>query len=132
VIPGRPETVVAELGLDPGRLGTPGNHLVGVGLGQGTAGELARAAADSAKQRPLWVVRKPGALHIGREGLLKVVMAGHGVILATLLMEPHAEPSVLSEHVLDFHSQRGADACEAVNASSLAIGLRNGALPYDF
>src|ERR1017187_7372142 len=93
---GRPETVVADLGLDPGRLGAPANHLVGVGLGQGTAGELARAAADGAKERPLEVCRKPDPVQIGREDLFKVVVAGHGVILATLLMEPYPEPSVLS------------------------------------
>ena len=69
-----PEAVVADLGLDPGRLGAPANHLVGVGLGQGTAGELARAAADSAKQRPLEVCRKPGPVQIGREDLLKVCL----------------------------------------------------------
>ncbi len=83
--------------------------------GQGTAGELARAAADGAKERPLEVCRKPGPVQIGREDLFQVVVAGHGVILAALLMEPYPEPSVLSEHVLYLHSQRGADAGEAIN-----------------
>ena len=33
-----PEAVIADLGLDPGRLGAPANHLVGVGLGAGNCG----------------------------------------------------------------------------------------------
>ena len=54
--------VIADLRLDAGRLGAPSNHQVGVGLGQGTAGELASAAADGAKERP----RPEGSMWLSR------------------------------------------------------------------
>jgi len=38
----RPETVVADLGLDAGRRGSPADHRMGVGLGQGSAGDHRR------------------------------------------------------------------------------------------
>jgi len=49
------EAMVANLRLDAGRRGAPPDHGVGVGLGQGSAGEFARAAADGSKQRSLEV-----------------------------------------------------------------------------
>ena len=58
---GGAKAVIADLGLDPGRRRAPANHRVGVGLGQGSAGELAGAAADGAEERPLGIVRKSRA-----------------------------------------------------------------------
>jgi hypothetical protein len=112
---GRPETVVADLGLDHGRLDALANHLIGVGLRQRTANELARAATDGAKERPFEVCREPVPVPIGPEGLLQIVVTGRGVVLATLFMRPYPESSVLSEHVLDLHSQGSPDADEAIN-----------------
>jgi len=62
---GGPETVVADLGLDAGRRSPPANHRVGVGLGQGSAGEFACAAADGPEQRVLRTVLDPVAFEIG-------------------------------------------------------------------
>lgn len=42
-------------------------------------------------------------------------MAGHGLILAALLVEHYPQPPVLHEDVLDLHPQGGADAREAVD-----------------
>jgi hypothetical protein len=49
------ETVVAELGRDTGGGCTPADHRIGVRLWKGSVGELARAAADRAEQRPLGI-----------------------------------------------------------------------------
>jgi hypothetical protein len=40
-------------------------------------------------------------------------MAWHGVRLAAFLAQPHPEPAVLREHVLDLHAERGTDPREA-------------------
>ena len=62
--PGRPEAVVADLGLDPGHCGAPTDHRIGVGLGQGGAGQLPRPV-DRAKQGLLAVVGDAGAVQVG-------------------------------------------------------------------
>ena len=59
---------------------------MGIGLGQGSAGELAGATADCAKERPLGVVGKPGPIDVDRESLLQIVVTGQCVILAALLV----------------------------------------------
>jgi len=46
---------------------------------------------------------------------LKRMMAGHLVPFAAFLAQPHPEPPVLHEHVLDPHGQRGANPSEAVH-----------------
>jgi hypothetical protein len=38
--------LIADLGLDAGAGGTPADHSVGIGLGQGRPGELPGRAAD--------------------------------------------------------------------------------------
>ena len=45
----------------------------------------------------------------------EIVMAGHGVLLAALLMQTHPEPAVLRIHVFDAHADRRADAGEGIN-----------------
>jgi len=107
--------VVADLGLDPGRRVAPVDHGMGVGQGEGRAGELAGAAADGLEQRVLRTVLDPVSLEIGEKRLLKIMVAGHGVILAALLVQPDPQPLVMSEHVLDLHSQGGAYSGKAIN-----------------
>jgi len=98
-----PETMIADLGLYASRCGASTDHRMGVGLGQGSAGELARAAADGPKQWPFCIGRDAGAVEILVKRLLQVVMAGHGVIFAALFMKPHPQPAILRENVLDLH-----------------------------
>src|SRR4051812_19188346 len=81
---GGAEAVVADRGGDAGGGGAAADHGVGVGLRQGRAGELAGAAADGAEQRPLRVAAQAGAVEVGGEVVIKVVVAGHLVPLAAL------------------------------------------------
>ena len=87
--PRRPETVVAELGGDPGTGRAPADHRIGVRLRQHGARELAGAAADRAEQRALGIAAQLGAVEIAGKIFLEVVMAWHRVPLATLLAQPH-------------------------------------------
>lgn len=86
-----------------------------IGLRQCGAGELSRAAADRPKKRPFGIAGESGTVDVCGQCLVEIVMAGHSVILAALLMQPYPEPSVLGKHVLDLHSQRGPNAGEAIN-----------------
>jgi len=86
---GRPEAVIAELGFDPRAGRAPADHRIGVRLLQHRAGELAGAAADRAEQRPLGIPAQLGAVEIGDELFLEIVMARHRVPLAALFAQPH-------------------------------------------
>ena len=88
------------------------DHRVGVPLRQHGARQLAGAAADRAEQRPLGIVAQAGAVEIGDEVFF---VTGHRVPLAALLAQPHSEPAVLCEHVLDRHAERGAHAGEGID-----------------
>ena len=54
--PGCPETVIAKLGVDPGRGRAPADHRIGVRLRQDGGRQLAGAASDRAEQRLLRIV----------------------------------------------------------------------------
>src|SRR5436190_22013255 len=43
------------------------------------------------------------------------MVAGHRMLLATLLAQPYPNPTVLNVHIVDRHTERGADAGERVN-----------------
>jgi hypothetical protein len=103
------KTVIAQLRLDAGRSGTPANHRIGVRLRQHGSGELAGAAADGAEQRPLRISGKLGAVEIGDQIFLEVVVALHCVPLPALLPQPHPKPAVLSEDIVHRHSECRAD-----------------------
>ena len=64
---------------------------------------------------PLGSPRKPGAVEIGDEIFLEVVVAGHCVPLAALLAQPHPQAAVLRVDVLDLHAERRADAGEGID-----------------
>jgi len=83
----RPKRVVANLGRDAGRPGAPLDHLVGVGLGQGIAGELAGRAAVGLEQERLRVARKARAVDVLVQIGFEVVVARHGVLLAAFLVQ---------------------------------------------
>ena len=112
---GRAEAVIAELGGDPRGGGTSADHRVGVGLGQGSARQQARAAPNRPKQRPLWILGDARSVDVCGEVRLKVMVARHGVLLAALLAQPHPEAAVLREHVLDLHADRRTDPRERIN-----------------
>jgi hypothetical protein len=71
----RPKRVVADLRRDIGRSRSPLNHRIGVCLGQGVAGELARRAAVGLEQQRLRIARQPCAVDIGVKVGFKVVVA---------------------------------------------------------
>ena len=113
--PGRPEGVIADLRLDAGRRGAPADHGVGVRLGQGGRGQRVRPAADRAEQRPLGIAGEPAAVDVVVQVGLEVVVAGHLVPLAALLVQPHPQPPVLDVDVLDLHRERRADPRERID-----------------
>ena len=84
-----PKTVVSQLGRNPGSSSAPADHRIGIGLGQGGARELAGAPAYGAEQRPLGIIGQVSALYIGMQIGLKIVVAGHFMLLAALLPQPH-------------------------------------------
>jgi hypothetical protein len=55
-------------------------------LGQGSARQLASAAAEGVKERALRIADQVRAGNVGRQNPLNRVMAGHGVMLATRLV----------------------------------------------
>ena len=81
--------------------GAPLNHRIGIRLCQGIAGELAGRTAVSLEQHRLRVVRESGAVNIFMQVGFEIVMAGHGMLLATLLLQAQPEPPVLRIHVFD-------------------------------
>jgi hypothetical protein len=109
------EAVVAELGCDAGRRRAPADHRIGVRLRQHGAGEFPGAPADRAEQRPLWIVAQAGAVEIGRQVFVEVVVTRHRVPLAALLEQPHPEPAVLRVDIFDRHAERRADAGEGID-----------------
>jgi hypothetical protein len=52
---------------------------------------------------------EPRLLQVLGEVLLEPVVAGHGVLLAILLVQPHPQAAVLHVDILDPHGERGAD-----------------------
>lgn len=109
------EAVIADPGPDAGRRRAPADHGVRVLLGQGSARQLAGAAAEGAEEGALWIADETGAGDVGGQDLLERVMAGHGVMLAALFVQPHPQPAVLRVDVLDLHGQGGAHAGERVD-----------------
>ena len=84
-------------------------------LRQHGAGELPGATADRAKQRPFWIPAQLGAVKMGGEIFLEIVMARHCVPLAALLAQPHPQPAVLRVDILDHHAERRADPGEGID-----------------
>ena len=71
--------VVADMCGDTAGFGAPLNRRIGVGLGQGVAGELPGRPALGLKQQRLRLVRQPRAVDIFMQVGLKIVMAGQGM-----------------------------------------------------
>ena len=112
---GRAKGMIADARDDAGRPGAPLNHRISVRLGQGMAGELAGRAAVGLEQHRLRIVRISRAVKIFMQIGLEIVMAGHGVLLAALLVQAHPKPPVLRIHVLDPHADRRADTREGID-----------------
>jgi len=113
--PGRAKREVADLGRDAGRSRAPTDHRVGVCLGQGRRRQRVGASADRPKQRPLRIAREPAAVDIGMEVSLEVVVAGHFVALAALLVQANPKSAVLHVNVLNLHRERRADTRERID-----------------
>jgi len=76
---------------------------------------VSRAAADDPEQRPLAILHDAGLLQVYGQVLLHAVMAGYSVRFAALLAQPHPQPAVLHEHVLDLHGERRANPRKTEN-----------------
>jgi hypothetical protein len=72
---GRPERVIADFGGDVGRRGAAADHGIGIGLRQGRRRQRIRAAADSPKQRPVWIGHESAAVDVGVKVGFKIVVA---------------------------------------------------------
>ena len=111
---GGAEGVAADLGLNSGRGRPAADHPPHIRLLHGLDSELARAAARGAKQRTFPVLPDAGRRDILMEVLVKVVVRGHGVLLAALLMQAHPAAALLDVVILDPHAGGRADAGECV------------------
>lgn len=111
----RPETVIADLGLDADRHAPPLNHRPGVRLRQRGARELVGAASDRAEQWPLGIVTQFRPVEICRQIIVEIMVAGHRMFLAALFAQPHPQPAVLRIDIRHAHPERRADAREAVD-----------------
>jgi hypothetical protein len=60
------------------------------------------------KERPLRIAREPATVEISVKVSLEVMVAGHFVALAALLVQADPKPAVLHVHVLDLHRERCA------------------------
>ena len=70
-------------------------------------------AGDGAEERPLPVAGDARGLDVGVEVRLGVVVGGHLVELAALLVEAEPPPLAVGVVVLDLHAEDGGDAGEA-------------------
>ena len=59
--------------------------------------------AECGKERALGLIGTTGGLQTGLQIDFEIVLAGHGVELAALFVEPHPQPIILDEDVLDLH-----------------------------
>ena len=73
----------------PAALRAPLDHRIGVRLGQGIAGKLAGRAAVGLEQKRLRIAREPRAVDVRVQVGFEIVVAGHGVLLAALLVQAH-------------------------------------------
>jgi hypothetical protein len=103
----RSERMAADRRRDPRRNGTPADH--------GLLGEhVAPAPPAGAKQHPRPVRPDPGRLDIGVQRLGGGVVAGHGVLLAALLVQAELPTGALRTDIGDAHCQRRADSGEGI------------------
>lgn len=73
--------------------------------------------ANGAKQRPLRIVTDAHLIEVGGEVGFKVMVAGHGVRLASFLPQTYPEAAVLREDVLDLHAERRTDPREGCQSA---------------
>ncbi len=107
--------MAADLGLDPGRQRPPADHPLDIRLEQGIANQLAGSAADRAKERPFAVLGDSGSFDVLLKVAVEIVVRGHLVLLAALLVQPHpAAPSLYIE-ALDPHGDRCSHAREGID-----------------
>ncbi len=88
---------------------------------------LARPA-EGGKERQLGLADTTGGLQIGLQIGFEIVLAGHGVELAALFVEPHPEPVILDKHVRDLHGHRRRNPGEGENQNTDQSAV---ALTYD-
>jgi hypothetical protein len=93
--------VAPNLGLDSGRERSPPNHPPHIGLEKGIAGQLAGAAAGGAEERTFAILDNAGTRDVLLEITVEIVVRGHLVFLAALLMKPNPTAPALHKIVLD-------------------------------
>jgi hypothetical protein len=86
--PSGPEGVIADARLDAGGSGPAADHGVGVCLKEGSSSQQPRATANSAEKRAFRVMPDAAAVEISLQVVFEVVVAGHLVPLAALLVQP--------------------------------------------
>src|SRR3546814_13897294 len=69
----------------------------------------------SSDLRPLGLRAQLTPVDIGGQIVLKIMVAGHFVLLAALFVQPHPETAVLHKNVLDTHGERRADPRERID-----------------
>ncbi len=111
---GGAEGVIPDFGGDAGVSRAPADHAKSVLLMHGLCAELAGAAGGVAEQRPAFVCRDPGGSEVLVEKPLEPVVAGHLVLFAALLVQPHPAAAALDELILDLHFEHGPNARKAV------------------
>ena len=79
----------------------------------GPVGQLAGLPVDGAEEGGFLLAGDACGLEVGVEVLLGVVVGGHLVPLAALLVQAEPGPRALGVIVLDLHAEGGADAGEA-------------------
>ena len=129
--------VVADMCGDTAGFGAPLNCRIGVGLGQGVAGELPGRPALGLKQQRLRLVRQPRAVDIFMQVGLKIVMAGQGMACCLPPFScKRTHSRVPGIHVVDLHAHRRADARRTASVTqTLLSGVaarRTSPFPQDF
>jgi hypothetical protein len=107
--------VAANLGLDPGLGSSPPNHPPHIGLQQGIGRQFAAASLYRTKQWFLPVLDDASGGDVLLQIPVQIVMRGHLVFLAALLMQPHPAPPPLHKEIFHLHRDRRSYAGEGVD-----------------
>ena len=108
--------MISDRGVDAGSFGPSTDHAPGVRLSHLFIGEdIAVVPARRPEQPPLAVLGDPGRVDIGVQDLCERMMARHGVVLASSLVQPNGQSGAARPEVLDRHHLQGSiDAREAI------------------
>ena len=120
---GGAEGMTADLGLDPGLGSSPANHPPHIGLQQGTVASSPPRPLLVRKSGPFSVLGDAGGGDVFLQVAVQIVVRGHLVFLAALLMQPHPTLPPLHKEVLHLHEDRSSDPGKGID--HLAINARS-------